>query len=91
MGLISIHRTSRFKALDLRLELRKATSDFHAGVPQVRDLIERAHKSKRNTNAARGLRGSGRMDSWEAQMKTDKQIVEKVSTQFQSLKLTFLR
>jgi hypothetical protein len=71
MGWISLRRSYRLKALDLRLELRKAASDIHADLSQLRVLIDKANRSRRNLSAARGMRGSGRMKILEDQTKSD--------------------
>jgi hypothetical protein len=79
MGYVSYRRSNRFKALDLRLELRKAVNDIHAEIPQLRELIDKANRSRRNVSAARGMRGSGRMGIWDDEIKADRGKIVKLS------------
>jgi hypothetical protein len=72
MGYISYRKSNRFKALELRLELRKAVSDVHADLPQLKELIDKANKSRQAVAAARGMHGSGAMEVWKNSIKADK-------------------
>ena len=64
LGYKGYRRAHDGKALDLRLELRKAESDVRAIVEELPDLMERANVSHRHVLAATGLARSGAMTAW---------------------------
>ena len=72
MALISNRKINRLKTLELRLDLRKAVNDIHTELPQLRDLIDKANRSRRNVAAARGMSRSGQMGIWENEIKADR-------------------
>lgn len=78
MGYISYRKSCNLKALDLRLELRKAVSDINLDLNKVRDLIEKANKSRHAVNAARGIRG-GATEKWSAEIKADRSATAALS------------
>ena len=71
MGYVGYRRSNKMKALDLRLELRKAVSDARLALEQLRDLIRNASKSRVNNLAARGMSQSGAMNAWNAEVKAN--------------------
>ncbi|OEU70925.1 MAG: hypothetical protein BA863_18335 [Desulfovibrio sp. S3730MH75] len=72
MGYISYRKSNRLKALDLRLELRKAVSDVHADLDRLKALIDDANGSRQAVFAARGMSQSGAMEIWKNEVKADK-------------------
>jgi hypothetical protein len=71
MGYVGYRRSCKMKALDLRLELRKAVSDARVALEQLRDFIQIASRSRVNNLAARGMSQSGSMKSWKAEVNAD--------------------
>jgi hypothetical protein len=59
MGFIAYRRSNQIKALDLRIQLRKDLTSGHESIATLRDLTNRADRSRRHIQAARGLTGSG--------------------------------
>lgn len=57
MGYVGYHRSKKLKALELRLELRKAISDIHLDLRQLKQLMHEAERSRNAINAARGIGG----------------------------------
>lgn len=72
MGCISYRKSNRLKALDLRLELRKAVSDVHADLDRLKALIDDADRSRQAVFVARGMSQSGGMKIWKNEVKADK-------------------
>jgi hypothetical protein len=72
MGYVSYRRSNKLKAFDLRLELRKAANDVHADLARLRDLFNKADKSRQAVNAAMGMSRSGAMVSWQNKLKADR-------------------
>ena len=66
MGFVSMRRTSKVKALDLRLELRKQDVDYENGVTSLLGLIPYAKNSRCAVDAALGRAGSGGSAQWVA-------------------------
>ena len=64
MGYVSLRHARQLKALDLRLELRKAAADLRAVVHELPALLELAKKSRDRVAAATGMRGSGALQEW---------------------------
>jgi len=75
LGFISFRRSQAIKALDLRLELRKAESDVRADVSRLRDLLERSKQSRTAVSAARGVALGGNVQSWMAAWEIDVKAV----------------
>jgi hypothetical protein len=72
MGYVSYRRSNKIKALDLRLELRKAVNDVHADLDRLRALINKADRSRQAVEAARGAFSSGAMEKWKNEVKADR-------------------
>lgn len=79
MGYIGYRRSNQIKALDMRLDLRKALSDSHESLTTLRALMESAVGSRRAVLAAKGLYRSGNMVAWEQALETDRAEVEKIA------------
>ena len=75
---IGYKKTEHLKALDLRIELRKAISDLMNESDDLEDLIDRASKSRNAVSAATGTRQSGAMERWNAQLSADKSSLKTV-------------
>ncbi len=71
-GIIGYRKASSLKSLDLRLELKKATHDSLIDVHQIRELINKANKSRQAVAAAKGMRQSGMMEKWKTEVEADK-------------------
>ena len=71
MGYISYRRSGQMKALDLRLELRKAVNDLRSSVQSLLPLLERAKKSHTAVAAAIGHLGSGALQQWLSDWEVD--------------------
>ena len=75
MGYISYRRSGQLKALDLRLELRKADHDLRDTVKGLGPLLDRAMKSRRSILAAIGQYNSGAHDQWVSEWEqTQKEV-----------------
>ena len=64
MGYVSLRHSKQLKALDLRLELRKADSDLRAVVQELPGLLELARTSHDRVGAATGMLKSGASQQW---------------------------
>ncbi|MEO8009446.1 MAG: hypothetical protein ABI728_13140 [Betaproteobacteria bacterium] len=64
MGYISFRRSGKMKALDLRLELRKADHDLRDTVKGFAPLLDQAMNSHKNVSAAIGQYNSGAFKQW---------------------------
>jgi len=71
VSVISLRRSSQSKALDLRLELRKAVSDLRADADALQPQMAFAKKSHTRVAAATGRHGSGAFQKWEAEWESD--------------------
>ncbi len=82
MGYVSYRRTEVFKSLDLRIELKKAETDFKLIANELPDQIEYAKRSRQAILSATGQLRSGRAQKletqWEQDFTTVKQIIENV-------------
>jgi hypothetical protein len=72
MGYVSLRRVGRLKALDLRLEVRKAEADARAISSELPALLEKADKSRMAVAAFEGWMHSGAMDTWKSELAADK-------------------
>jgi hypothetical protein len=72
MGYVSLRRVGRLKALDLRLELRKAEADARAISSELPALLEKADRSRMAVAAFEGWVNSGAMGSWKSELAADK-------------------
>ena len=75
LGFRGYRRANAVKALDLRLELRKAVSDARSGVEALPRLMGEANRSRRAVLNARGMLRSGVMTVWEESYGADQQQV----------------
>lgn len=64
MGCISLRRTDQFKALDLRLELKKEQATLLADVEDLRTLLDKAKNSHTRLASAVGSYQSGGTKHW---------------------------
>jgi len=71
MGYVSILRTRGMKALDLRLELRKAESDVRAISSELPALLIKADRKRKAVAALDGSINSGAMSMWENELAAD--------------------
>lgn len=71
-------RVSNIKALDLRLELRKLTSETSTNVRSLPELIEHARRSRVNVAAALGTARTGAMEVWKGQCEADLQAAQEL-------------
>jgi hypothetical protein len=74
MGYISYRRSGEMKALDLRLELRRAQVDYCALVRELPALLERAKASRTAVSAATGMLGSGALQQWSSEWEKDEAL-----------------
>ena len=63
------------KALDLRLELRRAESDLRASVEELPGLIQHAKNSRIAVASATGRLRSGAMEVWKGQWEADQKEI----------------
>ena len=71
MGYVGYRRSGLIKALDLRLELRKAEIDLRASIPDLVALLGTARKSRDAILAATGMFQSGPHLKWREQYDGD--------------------
>jgi hypothetical protein len=71
MGYISYRRSEEIKALDLRLELRKAENTLRTAVAELLPLLDSAKMSRTGVAAASGLHESGAMVQWLGEWDAD--------------------
>jgi len=76
MGYISYRRSNSVKALDLRLELRRAVSEIDADLSNLGKLMDHANKSRQRVAAATGRAQSGAMVLWDKGFAEDKAKLE---------------
>lgn len=81
LGYVGYRRAEQIKALDLRLELRKAASDLRAAVKELPDLLAQAKMSHTNLAAALGQVKSGNMVRWTNEWEADHSAVEELQRQ----------
>lgn len=74
MGYVAYRRTGAYKALDLRLQLRKDEGRLRAELDRLPTLLEQADGSKRRIYAAEG--NTGRAQVWLNQMTADRARVD---------------
>jgi hypothetical protein len=71
MGYIAYRRSGEMKALDLRLQLRKAESDLRDIVERMPHLIDEARGSRLAVTSALGTLRSGAVDSFKSRCESD--------------------
>jgi len=83
MGFVAYRRSGKFKAIDLRLSLRKAQSALHADADELPALLQKAKKSRERVASATGALGSGTtkhwLDAWEMDFSALSQLQTEVS------------
>ena len=81
MGYVGYRNSTQAKALDLRLELRKAVNEVDAVLPTLEELLNHADKSRKAIAAAMGAQDSGAMVKWNAQVEADRTKVKQLTKQ----------
>ena len=71
MGFVAFRRSGKFKAIDLRLSLRKAHDTLQADAAALTELLQRAKKSRERMAAATGTFHSGATKGWLTTWETD--------------------
>ena len=71
MGFVAFRRSGKFKAIDLRLGLRKAQSTLLADTEELAPLLDNAKKSHERVAAASGSNGSGGTKHWMTEWDLD--------------------
>src|SRR5216110_3048521 len=75
-GITSLRRVRRMKALDLRLELRKADADARSISSELPELLEKADRSHMAVAAFDGSINSGAIGLWKSELAGDKAKVK---------------
>jgi hypothetical protein len=75
MGYIAFRRTGAYKALDLRVQLRKDESALRAQLERLPGLLERADGSRQAVLAANGMLGSGAQQIWKTELAADREAL----------------
>lgn len=81
LGSIGYRKANSLKALDLRLELRKAVSDLGSLSDELPNLIDSANRSRKSIAAATGNFRSGMMEKWNKDIEADKIRLQQLSVQ----------
>ena len=84
LGLKGYRRANAVKALDLRLELRKAVSDARSGVQALPKLMGESMRSRRATLSARGVLIGEEMRVWEKSYSADLKEVDSLNDELPS-------
>ena len=71
LGFVGYRHAKELKKLDLRLQLRKDTSDVHAMVLELPKLLDVVRSSHSSVLTAQGLGRSGNMQAWEDDWQND--------------------
>jgi hypothetical protein len=71
LGYKGYRRSQEMKALDLRLELRKAETDYRLIVEELIPLLQYARKSRERVLAASGTARTGAFEAWVTQWQED--------------------
>jgi len=83
MGFVAYRRSGKFKAIDLRLSLRKAQSTLQADADELPALLQHAKKSRERVASATGAFGSGAtkhwLDAWEVDFAALSQLQNEVA------------
>ena len=77
MGYVSYRRSNSIKALDLRLELRKAVNEVELGLSKLKELLDYANQSRQRVTSATGR--SGAMEIWKKEFEEDKKKLKQIS------------
>ncbi|MGO9444001.1 MAG: hypothetical protein ACLPXB_04395 [Thiobacillaceae bacterium] len=82
MGYVSYRHSEQIKALDLRLELRKAENTLRSIIRDLPTLLDDAKDSRINISAVTGVQGSRTfaqwMENWEADNVTIESLIDKL-------------
>ena len=81
MGYISLKRSAQIKALDLRIELKRAEANVRSKHQSLRQLMNQANASRRKVASAKGLFSSSFMDKWNAELEADGKACEQLKTE----------
>jgi hypothetical protein len=87
MGFVSYRRSGQMKALDLRIELRKAVGDLHDSVQSLPSLLERAKASRTAVAAATGQAGA--LQHWQGEFEKDLSTVQRLATEIPDSSATY--
>ena len=79
LGLKGYRRANAVKALDLRLELRKAVSDTRSGVEALPKLMDEANRSRRAALNDRGMLNCSIRTVWEKSYASDLEQVDSLN------------
>jgi hypothetical protein len=85
LAAIALHRSVRVKALDLRLELRKADNALRATVESLPSLLLYAKGSRSAVAAAMGAFKSGAMQIWMNEFESNLAAVKKLEQQLSAV------
>ena len=75
LGYKGYRRADALKALDLRLELRRAEADLRVGLKSLSAHINNTNASRQAVASALGTLRTGAMASWSEQVKSDSKEV----------------
>jgi hypothetical protein len=84
MGFVGYRRSNQIKALDLRLELRKALGDTHESLSTLRPLMDNATGSRRGILAAKSSARSGAMVAFERMVEVDRAALDNIAPTIRS-------
>ena len=80
MGYVSYRKSNQIKALDLRIELKRAVEntiyDFH----KLREQMEQGNKSRRAVASAIGAFHSGMMEKWNKEFENDQTTTNELAS-----------
>lgn len=82
---VAYRKTEKLKALDLRLELRKAIASLQHDLEKLPELLDRAGKSRVAISAATGRLQSGATKHWQTQLDADAKSIETLATALANL------
>ncbi len=85
MGFLAYRRSTQIKALDLRLELRKADDDLIATFENLDKLLSYANKSRERVAAATGGLDSGAMVLWKQELVADTKKLDELKAKHEDL------
>jgi hypothetical protein len=86
LGVLAYRRTGKLKALDLRLELRRAERDTHQDVEGLQGLLNKAHASHCEvSNSTLKIGGTGDAVAWMNELHVDRGKVEELVGQLPDL------
>ena len=78
MGYVAYKRSEKLKALDLRLELRKAENELQDSFHSIEPLMRTAKASHEALSAAIGMFRSGAMEAWTNRWNEDARALEEL-------------